>query len=284
MYRGFYARAGALIAAICMASGCVQATRHSNTMYFGTNTTFGIKAGADTGDVPEVVVGYDRQEVVIMPLLANTIDHSASVGDTRNRLGPCPVTLPLEVRGADYAVHPCSFVAYRDGAQDSYSVLASFGADFGAKANTSVEASGGLAQYFATGLAAQLLAIKGGAALVATGAAARESAETPADPTLAALITGSKSFKTGQERALTDNELEGQITAKIRATDAANLAARLSAFDSALGISTGVPTACAQMQPAACADFVDARDLYADHGLAANRDTVTAALSAWATP
>ena len=219
MYRRFYRKRAAtlMLAAGALAlGGCVQATRHSNTMYFGTNTTFGIKAGATTGEVPEVVVGYDRQEAVVMPLLANTSEVGREMTDTRNRLTPCDVTRPLEVSGATYAVHPCSFVAFRDKAQDSYSVIASFGADFGGRASTDVEVSGGLAQYFATGMAAQILAAKGGAALVSTGKGAQESARTSAEEAIAAIATGSSDFAVGSGKAFDDKMVE--LRSRIRET------------------------------------------------------------------
>lgn len=219
-----------------------------------------------------------------MPLLANTGEIGKDPTDTRNRLTPCDVTKPLEVSGAVYAVHPCSFVAFKGNTQDSYSVLASFGADFGGRASTDVSISGGLAQYFATGMAAQILAAKGGAALVATGSAARESAETPADDAIAALVSGSPRFGVGAERARASAALEGQISAKIRSTAAENLAARLSAFEQTLGISSGAVAACQSRAPAACAEFVDDRDLYADLNLPSRQAAVEAALAAWTTP
>lgn len=190
----------AALALVPLAAGCVQATRHSNTMYFGTNTTFGIKAGASTGEVPEVIVGYDRQEAVILPLLANTVDHSQP---PNNRLGPCPVEKPLEVTGGEYAVHPCSFVSIKGGNLDSYSVLASFGAEFAARAQNP-EASGGLAQYFSTGMAAQILADRGGAALVSTNKSASEGASSAAGTDK--LFPTETPFKIGSGKAF-DNKM-----------------------------------------------------------------------------
>ena len=54
-------------------------------------------------------------------------------------------------------------------------------------AATQPEASGGLAQFFATGLAAQALAIRGGSSLVATGGAAKEAAKANTAGAIAAL-------------------------------------------------------------------------------------------------
>lgn len=192
-------------------SGCVQSTRHSNTMVFGTKTTLALKVGTTTGATPEIVVGYDRQEAVIMPLLANTVDKSKA---PNNRLSPCDVSKPLDVTGAEFAVHPCSFVAVKGGSLDSYSVLASFGADFSAKAANSPEASGGLAQYFATGMAAQILAAKGGAALVSTSKSAAENnaAKLEVDD----IFPDESSFKVGAGKSF-DNKMV-ELRSRIRET------------------------------------------------------------------
>jgi hypothetical protein len=162
-------------AAVLMAtSGCVQATRHSNTMVFGTNTSLGLKVGNDANQVPSILVGYDRQEAVIMPLLANTREKA---GSSDNLLSPCRVDEEVKIldagggaEKAKFAVHPCLFAATNGSATDSYSVLASFGAKFDAEVGTGTKAGGGLAQYFATGLAAQILATTGGAAVINTNA------------------------------------------------------------------------------------------------------------------
>ncbi len=314
MYRGFHGKLGATAMTIAAFSlgGCAQATRHSNTMIFGTNTTVGFKVGQNVSQAPEIMLAYDRQEAVIMPLLANTgerlggdglLSPCTPAGDaTRNapaatgrNLQSGAITETL-IAGADLGdgklagIHPCSFVGYRvqDGkvfVQDSYSVLASFGADFGGQVDAAeVGANAGLAQYFATGIAAQLLAVKGGAALVATGAAARKSAEAGSDAGIAALITGNPAFTAAQTGAVADAKLEDQIVAKIGATSPANLQNRLTAFEQTLGITTNAVTSCQPLTPAACADFVDKRDVYADHNLSGMADKVTAALAAWATP
>lgn len=170
-----------------MLGGCTQSTRHANQLIFGTNTSFGLSVGKDI-DTPAATVGYKRQELVLMPLVANEAPAGAS-----DKLVPCKMSV------ADGATaqpnHPCLLVATRgEGAnvvaKDSYSVLASFGASFDAGSGTNPGAKGGLAQYFATGMAAQLLALKGGAALVATGEAARNSALVSPDPQAVAALTG----------------------------------------------------------------------------------------------
>ena len=80
------------LAMLATAGGCVQATRHSNTMLFGTNTTVGFKVGQGANQVPEIILAYDRQEAVIMPLVANT-------GDNGDVLTPCNVAAPVPEGG-----------------------------------------------------------------------------------------------------------------------------------------------------------------------------------------
>jgi hypothetical protein len=130
-------------------AGC-QTPKHSNVLIFGTNTRVGLDVGYDPKlQNGGILVGYDRQEAVWMPLLANT-----------NAEGSAP-NLP--------AVGPVQDSLYRgaDGTStDAYAVLASFGAQFNAKASSDTAAGGGVAQFFATGLAARTLAEKGAADLL----------------------------------------------------------------------------------------------------------------------
>lgn len=128
-----------------MISGC--AIKHSDVMLFGTNTKYGLSIAADVPEnTPHINVGYKRQEFVWMPLVANGADTviqnkvtNASAQDLKYT-GKEPV-----------------------GKEDTYSVLASFGANFKAGGGS---AGGGIAQYFATGMAARKLAEVGGASLV----------------------------------------------------------------------------------------------------------------------
>lgn len=166
------------ISLMLLISGCAM-PQHSNTMFFGTNTNFGITAGQDVSGVPAVNIGYRRQEAVVMPLVANIKYDSSGVPT------PC-VVYPQAPLGSG-EVPPCFLVGKNDGALDTYSVLASFGAEFSASA-TNPEASGGLAQFFATGLAAQVLAAKGGSSLVAVSEAAAETGKEDANPAIAAIF------------------------------------------------------------------------------------------------
>ncbi len=180
MHRRFLAKLIVVAGATALA-GCAMVD-HSNTMLFGTNTNVGLQVGTDASNVPSINVGYRRQEAVFLPLQSNYKDAASG------RFIPCGSA----TAHADMA-QECKFLGKNGDskAEDSYSVLASFGAQFSAKTDTSqAEASGGLAQYFATGAAAQILALKGGAAVVAVSKAAEQSAATSSDSALVALVGG----------------------------------------------------------------------------------------------
>lgn len=154
--------ATALVIAGVGLGGCTQMTKHSNTLVFGTNTTVGVKIGQDANQTPTIEIGYGRQEAAFVPVLANT-----SVG-ANGDLNPCPGTAVAGQGGTvKVDLSSCKFEASHDGTdKDSYSTLASFGADVGATANNGEVT---LAQYFATGIAAQALALSGGANVVQAG-------------------------------------------------------------------------------------------------------------------
>lgn len=278
MHRRLYALASPL-ALLFLASGCVQATRHSNTMVFGTNTTFGIKVGTSANQVPSITVGYDRQEAVIMPLVANASGATGHYGD--DLLQPCDLTAPINVSGeATYAVHPCSLVAVNGSALDSYSVLASFGANFDGSANTSqVGAKGGLAQYFATGMAAQLLAANGGAAVVAVGEAATESARNPiSDEAVASMFGNPTSFGLGVAAAKTFPDFRSTLLANLAAVSAdADVKTKIAAFETTAGIQTEMRATCATKQ--ACIGAVN--DGEYDQWYAMNTAKMDEALKKW---
>lgn len=213
-------------------AGCVQATRHSNTMVFGTNTTFGLSAGQDVGGIPSVTVGYRRQEAVIMPLVANTSDNGTY--QTPCNIEGMPPLLPGQM-------NPCLLIGLSGrGSIDTYSVLASFGAEFGGS-GTQANASGNLAQFFSTGIAAQNLAIRGGAALVAASDSATAQATSTLDPGVAAALASGDVRAAIGGGITTLNTTLDQVVARYQQTaDAAALAAEIDAFESAAGINPAV--------------------------------------------
>lgn len=139
-------------------NGCASTPEHTNTLLFGTTTKFALDVSVNpTGGTPDFTLGYKRHEGVWMPLLANQ--------KTDDKIKPATCT-DCKFKGTDKSGEK----------EDTYSVLASFGAKFSGGAETSssgkipnatTSARGGLAQFFATGIAAQKLAEHGNARLVA---------------------------------------------------------------------------------------------------------------------
>lgn len=224
-------------------------------MVFGTNTVLGISAGKDV-DTPSVTVGYKRQELVLMPLVANETENN------RHELVPCKLS-----DHADESDHPCLLVAVRgDGknkvAKDSYSVLASFGANFDGGVDTKVSVKGGLAQYFATGMAAQLLALSGGAAVVATGTAAQASAAVKpdasavaaviGDPELAAALTDPKIKEKARVEALMNQNAAGLAAQYLSTIPDSDFSAEIGMLDEAAGLDGNLVFACKGRTSAEC--------------------------------
>ena len=247
MHSRLYKLAAALSIALA-AGGCVQATRHSNTMVFGTNTSIGVKIGASAASIPEVQLGYARQEAVIMPLVANTRSETGSYGD--DLLQPCDLTGSVEVTGGgQFAVHPCSLVAINGKALDTYSVLASFGAKIkGSASAQNGEAGIGLAQYFATGMAAQMLALNGGASVVAVSQAAEESAKNRPDAeTVENLFGDTNAFQLGVQNAKTYADFRSALVGKVdSAADDDSVKIKIANFEINAGINTRMRTICAK--------------------------------------
>lgn len=184
-----YRRYGfSIITSALLVSGCTQTVRHTNTLLFATNTQVALSAGTNATAQPDVTIGYKRQEAVVMPLVANYAPDDKEPG----KLVPCksPAGPPTK---------DCLIVG-RNGtanAQDSYSVLASFGAKFGGRTDGKApEASVGIAQYFATGVAAQLLAATGGASIIST------ASQQPASPEKAAVVAAVMNPEDAQNAAL----------------------------------------------------------------------------------
>ncbi len=131
--------------------------RHGNAINFVTNTQFGVKVGVNAEKIPEAQIGYNRQEAARVPVYH----------ETQNS------TIPSNASSTDL-----KFQAEKpDGhgtTKDAYSVLGTFrGGGSGSSQNGTADLK--IAQYFATGLAAQLLAEHGGAAMV------NPKAKTPAE-------------------------------------------------------------------------------------------------------
>lgn len=147
-------------------AGCATPD-HSNTLIFFTNTKLALDVSVTPSNpAPDVTLGYKRQEGVWMPLPPN-------IGANDKRTA----------KDCNNEIHDCGFVGTEGDNRDTYSVLASFGATFDGSSESSAGSPGtaassapparasvhgriGLAQFFATGLAARKLAETGGARLV----------------------------------------------------------------------------------------------------------------------
>lgn len=181
-----------LVAAVLLVAGC-GTPNHTNTLIFGTNTKFALDVSQDPTGAAGITIGYKRQEAVWMPLLAN-------------RAGKDDKAVPADCSASAATDNYCKFSgkAGEDStngakAEDTYSVIATFGGhvsssantDFPtagdpttatAKANGTVSANGGLTQYFATGLAARILASQGSSIVNSAGSTRDKiTAEDPQD-------------------------------------------------------------------------------------------------------
>jgi hypothetical protein len=128
-----------------LVSGCNN-FEHNDTLLFGTDTKIAldVSASAAQGGTPAVTIGYKRVEAVWMPLYANG---QGSV---------CDATTEQERRGCGSTQDPKYVGEGSGGEQDAYSVFASFGSKIRGEAAGNGDV--GIAQFFATGVAAQRLA------------------------------------------------------------------------------------------------------------------------------
>ena len=136
--------------------GCTSTPQHTNVLVFGTNTKFALDLSQDATSGIGITLGYKRLEAVWMLLLPN------QASKTGSGLQPSPCEKETDC--------PKFIGEDSSGQHDTYSVLASFGSKLGAGVDATgkdAKVNGEIAQYFATGLAARILA-KNGAALVST--------------------------------------------------------------------------------------------------------------------
>lgn len=145
------------VAMLCfLLLGCTSTPQHTNVLVFGTNTKLALDLSQDATSGIGITLGYKRLEAVWMPLLPNQANDAGG---------------GLKPSSCDKETDCPKFIGKDDkGQHDTYSVLASFGSKLGAgvdAAGKDAKVNGEIAQYFATGLAARILA-QNGAALVST--------------------------------------------------------------------------------------------------------------------
>lgn len=146
--RGSVIRITAALGAVAMTGACA----HNDVLVFGTSTTIGLNVETvSAGGAPSIVLGFEREEAVWMPLVLNGNDSKLALcaADAHDQCttGPVPVSQAMYQSGTTYADGRTS--------RDTYSVFASLGARFNTEAQRErAQAGGGLAQFFATGGAA----------------------------------------------------------------------------------------------------------------------------------
>lgn len=200
----------AVILALLASTGCTP--KHTNMLIFVTDTKIALDVSASaTNAVPQITLGYRREEVALVPLLANApANADLSVNGTATANG-CPQSgtatetdndaPPSVCAGAGYVFKATDMVSGKVTHTDAYSTIASFGATFDSSASTSAAAKGSIATFFATGVAAQKLAEQGGAQLVSTSAATASATTISTDTSRSALVGGLMN-KTGCQAAV----------------------------------------------------------------------------------
>lgn len=135
-------------------AGCA----HNDVLVFGTSTTIGLNIESVSAEgAPSIVLGYEREEAVWMPLIVNGADSRPLCGQREGQVR-CADS-QSQSNTLEQAMYQSTITTGEGQAQqvqtDAYSVFASLGARFNGSANGSgVNAGGGLAQFFATGNAA----------------------------------------------------------------------------------------------------------------------------------
>ena len=168
-----------------LVSGCVthrDRNPHNDVLIFGTSTKLALDVSApiQNASIPEFTLGYKRLEAVWMPLKPQ-IPQSAGppanyyaqrMSTLISGLNSCTASLAIAIPDSQERAKFClaallpadKYVSFSSGVSsdkgggdfeiDTYSVFASLGAKGGLSFNS---ASGNLAQFFATGIAAQRL-------------------------------------------------------------------------------------------------------------------------------
>ena len=117
-----------------LATGCANQP-HNDVLIFGTNTKVAFDVSSDPANAgtPSLTLGYKRQEIAWVPLKANgtLVKDDTATDDTAGK----------------------KYIGKDGTKEDTYSVFASFGGEFGA----GTQNKAALSQFFATGIAAQHL-------------------------------------------------------------------------------------------------------------------------------
>ena len=153
-----------LLGTCLLVGGC----GHGDAIIFASNKQIGVKVGVNSEQIPEVSVGYNGQDLAFVPL------HKKDPKGTN----------------ANQIIAEGKYRATTDGTdQDAYSVYGSFAGMAGGSGkgvpsgSAEVGAKLSLSQFFATGMAAQLLAKESGAQALNPFATAPAEAKAAAEAT-----------------------------------------------------------------------------------------------------
>lgn len=234
---------GATFAAAIAVSLSACAVPHNNVLVFGTDTSFGVgvSIAPDPSSPVGINIGYKRKEAVWMPLVVNRqrCTTTGAVGG-KPAVKTCSSTTVTDATDLNNPkVDPSAFFMGRSGGveasrggsayeEDTYSVFASFGGNAkGGKEGAQLA----VAQFFATGIAAQRLGANPAAAQLVSvqspGTEAINQANKRADDNAQMLkgLTGltdeeiAKAREEGIKQATTKQQRKEEIVAHVSATE-----------------------------------------------------------------
>ncbi len=254
---------------------CAMNKKHNDVLIFGTGTTVGVNVAApiQNAGLPKFSIGYDRLEAVWMPLKPNDV----KAGDAAKALNECAKSLtslgtaaltPEVIKNTcmSIALPANKYVSMSRGLNenkggkelelDTYSVFASFG---GSGALSFGNASGNLAQFFATGIAAQRLAANPTVGLALNAQADESVAAAVQSETLTETQTYARSKAADDEGAkrrlkwdLFHKELKGLIASEPNDSAAHT---KMAAVNVAIFGDTKLADACTQRT--SCTTYLD---------------------------
>ncbi|MFW5661634.1 MAG: hypothetical protein ACOC05_09640, partial [Oceanicaulis sp.] len=207
--------------------GC-ESKPHNDVLVFGTRTVVGVDVSpSPQSGAYDVALGYRREEAVWMPLLANGEKAGAVTNDGTEGRGEASNGGPFYVgRNRTFRNVGGSGDTVTEDRRDAYSVFASLGAEIRGDARSTdgeVGAAAGLAQFFATGAAAQALAESqtvNTALAIQAAAAALARAEAAEARTQAAQATAALDIAKAREQGQLEAQRSNTVAEWLETADA----------------------------------------------------------------
>lgn len=177
---------------IATLAGCALPA-HNNTLIFAVHRKVGFDVTPTNSTNAGVTFGYSSNEFAWVPLwangpdgkpLADCDDGPKKTEDDNSKSTATSATNTTSEKPSNYACAKDPRFMGKDTetgnrAQDAYSVFASFGGDFQGSASNEVSATGKLASFFATGMAAQNLSEKMSDDLLSANTPKKRKEKTP---------------------------------------------------------------------------------------------------------